>query len=697
MARLAIAKDFFHDLRRLEPGLLAKVSETFAKFQNATHAGVHLEKIRNARDDRLRSIRVDQFWRGIVLAPERGDIYTLLKVLPHDEAYRWAERHQVSVNAATGGIEIRDVVAIGETLPGLVTHAERVPTRLFDHVSDSDMRGLGIDEQVLEFARALTDVVQLEAAKSFLPQAQWEALYGLAAGMTPEEVWKEVGASAAAERYDTEDVEAALERSRERVVLVDGPDELMEIFRRPFDLWRIYLHPVQYQAVHARYRGPARVTGGPGTGKTVVAVHRAWQLAKRGEGPVLLTTFTSNLAASLEASLNLLADSDEVRDRITVTHVDQLAHKVFRTRHGHPTLLNEEEQRLLWRRVISRLELPFKEGFLAEEWRQVVLAQGITHADGYLAATRQGRGRRLGSRQRAQVWQAIHAFQEELHRQRAWTHETVCVEATRLLREMDTPPYRHIVVDEAQDLSPMQWRLLRAAVPRADDDLFIAGDPHQRIYNNRVSLRDVGVNVTGRSSRLTVNYRTTAEILAWSLAMLRGERIDDMDGGLETVAGYRSEVHGSPPVSKGFPTKNDELRALAERVSEWLDAGVRPAEIGIAARSNMLVDDVVAALTKRSIPARSMRRAGQDDDAVAVGTMHRMKGLEFRCMGVVGVTAYQIPAPNAVTPADEDRSAHEQDLLRERCLLFVACTRAREQLYVSWHGTPSPFLPSRRD
>jgi hypothetical protein len=697
MARLAIAKDFFHDLRRLGPGLLTKISETFAKFQNATHAGIHLEKIRNARDDRLRSIRIDQLWRGVVLAPEKGDIYTLLKVLPHDEAYRWAERHQVSVNAATGGIEIRDVVAIDETLPGLVTHAEQVPTRLFDHVSDSDMRGLGIDEQVLEFARALTDDVQLEAAKSFLPQAQWEALYGLAAGMTPEEVWKEVGASAVAERYDTDDVEAALERSPERVVLVDGPDELMEIFRRPFDLWRIYLHPVQYQAVHARYRGPARVTGGPGTGKTVVAVHRAWQLARRGDGPVLLTTFTSNLATSLEACLNLLADSDEVRDRITVIHVDQLAHRIFRERHGSPTLLDDEDQRRIWRRVIARLELPFTEVFLAEEWRQVVLAQDIRHADAYLVAKRQGRGRRLGLRQRAQVWQTLHEFQEELRRRKAWTHETICVEATRLLQKTDTPPYRHIVVDEAQDLSPMQWRLLRAAAPRADDDLFIAGDPHQRIYNNRVSLRDVGVSVTGRSSRLTINYRTTAEILAWSLAMLRGERIDDMNGGLETVAGYRSEVHGSPPVLKGFRTKNEELGALAERVREWLDAGVRPGEVGVAARSNMLVDDVVAALTRRSIPARPMRRTGHEDDAVAVGTMHRMKGLEFRCVGVVGVNAYQIPAPNAVTPAKDDLSAHEQDILRERCLLFVACTRARERLYVSWHGTPSPFLEARRD
>src|SRR5690606_22583016 len=187
------------------------------------------------------------------------------------------------------------------------------------------------------------------------------------------------------------------------------------------------------------------------------------------------------------------------------------------------------------------------ETFLAEEWRHVILAQQVGSAADYLAAKRAGRGRRLGARQKAQLWQAVWEFQEELKRRRLWTYETVCVEATRLLAERADKPYRHIVVDEAQDLHPVQWRLLRAAVAEGPDDLFIAGDSHQRIYHSRVSLRDVGVHVAGRSARLTINYRTTAEILAWSLGMLEGEPVDDMDGGLDTVAGYRSEVHGPPP------------------------------------------------------------------------------------------------------------------------------------------------------
>src|SRR5690606_34299387 len=196
--------------------------------------------------------------------------------------------------------------------------------------------------------------------------------------------------------------------------------------------------------------------------------------------------------------------------------VDRLAHRVFRDAHGTPHVISSADERKLWRGITDDLGIDFSETFLGEEWRQVVLAQRVSTADDYLKAKRTGRGRRLGASQKAQVWQAIWEFEQALERRALHTHETIRREATHLLENRDDKPYRHIVVDEAQDLSPDQWRLLRAAAPEAPDDLFIAGDTHQRIYNNHVSLREVGINVTGRSSRLSINYRTTAEILRWS-------------------------------------------------------------------------------------------------------------------------------------------------------------------------------------
>lgn len=693
MPTLAIDKGFLTDLAKLDKSVAKKVAEVFDEFDAATHTGLHMEKIAKARNPRFRSIRVDQSWRGIVLAPERGDVYTLLKVLPHDDAYDWARRSSLSVNTATGGIEIRDAAELDQRLPELQESAKTAITLLFADIGNADLARLGIDAQVLAFARTVTDAAQLDAAKSFLPQTQWDVLYGLAAGYTPDEVWADLGAEILAEPVDAEDLDAAILRSRDRVVLVDGPDELMDVFAYPFATWRVYLHPTQRAVVDADYSGPARVTGGPGTGKTVVAMHRAHRLARRGDGRVLVTTFTSTLAESLQDGLDMLVDDEAAEHHLEVIHVDKLAHRVFRAEHGAPHLLDQQDETALWAGMVERLGLSFTPVFLAEEWRQVVLAQRIKTAKGYLAAKRTGRGRGLGSVQRAQAWQAIFEFEQTLTDIGMWTHETIRREATRLLEATTDKPYRHIVVDEAQDLSPDQWRLLRAAVPEAPADLFIAGDTHQRIYHNRASFREVGVRVAGRSARLNLNYRTTAEILGWSMGLLHGQPIDDMDGGLDSIAGCQSHVHGAPPRLEGTASAEAEAKLVAASVADWLDAGVAPSEIGIAVRAKWFATKIERALSSAGIDSvRLAEASGDDDDAVRVGTMHRMKGLEFRCVAVVGVSAKQVPEPNAVTAAADDRQTHDQDLERERCLLFVACTRAREELLITWHGDPSPFL-----
>jgi superfamily I DNA/RNA helicase len=274
------------------------------------------------------------------------------------------------------------------------------------------------------------------------------------------------------------------------------------------------------------------------------------------------------------------------------------------------------------------------------------------------------------------------------------THLQLCADAAELLKSA-RPRYRHVVVDEAQDLHPAQWRVLRGVVEEGSDDLFIAGDPHQRIYDARVSLRSLGINVSGRSTRLRINYRSTQEILTWATALMTGEQVDDLDGGSDTLAGYRSELHGGRPVRSSCGTQAVELDALAAKVRGWMEAGVPPTEIAVATRFHEFGNRAKERLLRDDIPAVALKDGPETgDEGVRIATMHAMKGLEFRCVAVIGVTENALPLSAAVTPVDVDRMQHEVDLLAERCLVFVACTRAREDLYVSWHGTPSPFLPS---
>ncbi|MEV2272924.1 UvrD-helicase domain-containing protein [Nonomuraea africana] len=692
MARLGIHQDFLQDLVRLERPLQQKVVETIRKFEQTAHAGAHLEKLNHIRDDRFKSIRIDKKYRGIVLVPEHGDEHTLLRVGNHDETYAWVQNRRVSVNAAVGHVEIRDTVTLDATIQQLEAETARAVQPVFAHVTDADLIRLGVDEQMLKFARMLTDIGVLEALEGRLPQVQYDVLIGLASGMSPEAVWDEIVGSVASEQFDPEDVAAAVRRMPDKVALVEGPDEIMDLFDKPFARWRVYLHPTQRETAYRSYSGSAQVIGGPGTGKTVVALHRARHLAAQG-GRVLLTTFTATLTRSLVEALRLLEDNDEILARIDVLTVDQVARRVVEERLGRFTLVQDKDEKAMWRKIIRKRNLDYSETFLMEEWRQVVLAQELMTLDAYLATRRVGRGRRLGPLQRAQVWRAVAEFEQELVELNARTYETVCTAAARLLTEGDGKPYEHVIVDEAQDLHPVRWRVLRSAVPDGPNDIFLAGDAHQRIYDNRVSLGSIGIHVAGRTAQLKINYRTTAEILSWSLAMLEGEQIVGFDDETISLTGFRSEVHGSRPHLFGAASKHAELEYVTEIVRGWLDAGVRPEEIGVAGRSGMHLQDAVAALTRAGIAACHLTREKDAIDGhVQVMTMHRAKGLEFRCVAVIGVGADQVPSATHVRSIEEDESTHWNDLQRERCLLFVACTRARERLSVSWYGERSPFI-----
>ncbi len=479
--------------------------------------------------------------------------------------------------------------------------------------------------------------------------------------------------------------------SKMQVTYVSGPDEQQRILAHPFEAWRTFLHPSQREvAYHASYAGPAQVTGGPGTGKTVTLLHRAAFLAERG-AQVLVTTFTGNLAVALSAQLDLLIQDLTVRNRIEVLNVDRLAYGVVKLARGTPAIADGRVQQARWAQAAADIGLAFTPSFLRNEWEQVILAKGLRTEQAYLICPRTGRGRPLTKAQRAQVWQAVQRVTAELTATRESTHLQLADEATRLLWQKARPRYRHILVDEAQDLHPSQWRLLRAAVAPGPDDLFIAADPHQRVYDNRVSLASLGITVRGRSRRLSLSYRTTQEILNWAVPLLGNEPVTGLDGEVDSLLGYRSPMHGPAPLVETAANRSEELALLTERICSWLADGIELNAIGVAARSAALVREARAALEAAGIATVSLNGRGSTK-AVLAGTMHAMKGLEFQAVAVIGVEQGLVPASAAVTPETEDAAAHAQDLQRERCVLFVACTRARDHLYVSGTGEPSPFL-----
>src|SRR6185437_2363686 len=444
------------------------------------------------------------------------------------------------------------------------------------------------------------------------------------------------------------------------------------------------------------YAGPAQVTGGPGTGKTVTLLHRAAFLAARvepGAPQVLVTTFNGTLADALGTQLDLLIRNEGARRRIEVLNVDGLAYGIVKAVRGTPVIADERVLRAQWAEAAAAVGLDLTPAFLKNEWEQVILAQDLRTEQAYLTCLRTGRGRPLTKIQRSQVWQAAQLVTAGLAAARQSTHLQLANEATHLLREAGTPRYRHILVDEAQDLHPSQWRLLRAAVAPGPDDLFIVADPHQRIYDNRVSLASMRISVRGRTHRLSLNYRTTQEVLAWAVPLLGTDPVTGLDGAVDSLLGYRSPMHDPHPRLRLAATRTDEFGQLAEQIRAWLAIGIEPQAIGVTARSASLVREAREMLKADGIMTipLSGRSTAQ---AVRAGTMHAMKGLEFQAVAVIGVERGLVPEPTAITPESDDPVAYAQDLQRERCVLFVACTRARDHLYVSGTGQMSEFLPA---
>ena len=627
MARLAIAKGFLAEYAKLDKDTRRTVEALVTEFAARPHAWRYLEKPRQSMDDRIRFFRVNSLWRGVVLAPDSGDTYCLITILPHDKAYAYAAGHRFGVNTALGVREAPDEETIEQLRPALEPAAEPGDRRL--------------------------------------------------------------------EQVDHGDLVAAVERRPDQVTVVSGQQELPLILAHPFAAWRTFLHPSQREiAYRPSYAGPAQVTGGPGTGKTVTVLHRAAFLAARAAtSPILLTTFNGNLAEALQAQLDLLITDAAVRSRIEVLNVDRLAYGVVKQARGNPVIADERVLRTRWAKAAADAGLAFTPAFLKNEWEQVILAQGLDTEQAYLACPRTGRGRPLSKTQRSLLWQAAQQVTAELAAARESTHLQLANEAAHLLRQAGEPRYRHILVDEAQDLHLAQWRLLRAAVAPGPDDLFIAADPHQRIYDNRVSLASLQISVRGRSRRLSLSYRTTQEILAWAVPLLGTDPVVGLDGEVDSLLGYRSPVRGQRPQLAVAATRAEEFAVLAGRIRSWLSTGIEPQAIGVAARSADLVREAREALKADGIMTVPLRGLG-DTQAVRVGTVQAMKGLEFQAVAVIGVEQGLVPDLTAVTPESEDAVTHAQDLQRERCILFAACTRARDHLFVSGTGALSTFLPA---
>jgi hypothetical protein len=688
--KLILGADFLTAFSRLPKEIQKKARLFLDKFTNATDApSIHLEKIQAAADARLRSARIDKNYRGILFHPLEGNLYVLLWVDKHDAAYDWAERRTCAINPTTGAIQI--VLATEE--PVVPKHADTAPPppfstpepveeRLFDGITEDDLLGLGVPDSLLAAVRDVASEQDLNQLEFMLPRDAFEAVFMLAAGYSVEETRAELGIDLP-EQVDTTDFERAIERagSQRQFVVITDAAEMESILSAPLEQWRVFLHPSQRRLVQMQARGPVRVLGSAGTGKTVVAMHRAAWLARHhcGSGEkILFTTFTRNLAADISENLKKLCDH-ATWERIEVKNLDAWVHRFLEQQQfGMKVAYQDPVRDDLWAKAVSLIpsDPPYTDEFLRAEWDNVIQAHGIEERSTYLTVSRAGRSNRLSRSQRAHIWPVFEEYRALLNEKGLCEPADAFRAASKLIEEHHvTFPYRATIVDEAQDFGNEAFRLVRAIVPRQDNDLFIVGDAHQRIYGQQVVLSRCGIDIRGRGKKLRINYRTTEEIKNWATNLLQGLPFDDLDNGADDLLGIRSVFHGEDPM---LVTSNS-VTSAAEAVNNHLAAllsnnDTPPESICVVAQSHRLLQDSKKYVLTTGLDVHEIKQEKADNNlakGIRLATIHRVKGIEFDHMIVVGHF-----------PDTTDEAKPDDRSLRQRALYYVACTRARKSLFV---------------
>ena len=546
--KMAMSSDFLDAFARLPRPQQRSVRTLISRFNaDSTAKGLNYEKIHAARDPAMRSLRIDQGYRAIVLKPEQGDVHMLLWADKHDAAYAWAGRHECRINPETGALQVYEpsTEPAAETRPpadaamdaataDTGARADAAAPPAFGKLRDRELARLGVPPAMLSEVRGVCDDTDLDAMQPRLPLEAYEALFLFLAGESYEQLVRE--RESPDEPVDTGDFAAALARddSRGRFVVVEDELELEAMLNAPLERWRVFLHPSQRRLVERDWNGPARVLGAAGTGKTVVAMHRARWLARNlpGRGRILFTTFTRNLAADIEHNLGAICKPEELA-RIDVWNLDRWVVRFLRGRRYEFRIVFGRDDRA-WQRTLDLKkppELDLADGFWDDEWEQVVQAHAVTSLDEYLRVSRVGRGSRLNRATRARAWPVFEEYRTQLAERGLKEVDDAYRDAAALLQnDPEALDYAAVIVDEGQDMGAQAYRLLRAVVPAGPNDLFVVGDGHQRIYGrNKVVLGRCGIDVRGRSRKLRLNYRTTEETRRWAVRLLAGRAIDDLE------------------------------------------------------------------------------------------------------------------------------------------------------------------------
>jgi len=681
-----IADTFTDSLAKLTGQEQKAVKTTAFDLQmNPASPGLRFHKLENVRDPNFWSVSVNMDVRLIVHKTESSML--LCYVDHHDKAYDWAQRRKLETHPKTGAAQLVEIRETVKEITVPVYIEENVPQAdkplLFAHVTEETLLGYGVPTDWLNDVKLANEDSLLELA-DYLPCEAAESLLDIATGITPPQP---VLAKSGSDPFAHPD-------AQRRFRIMTDVDELERALDYPWEKWTIFLHPTQREFVEREYNGPARISGSAGTGKTIVALHRAVYLARKDpDSRVLLATFSDILSSALQNKLKrLISNQPRLAERLEVHSMNDIGLRLYTSNFGKPKIAHTELIIDLINQVEKEIgEHKFSQRFLITEWSDVVDAWQLNTWEEYRDVKRLGRKTRLPEKQRQVLWSIFEKVQRLLKEKDLITLSQMFNRLAEKLLESKHPVFNYAVIDEAQDVSVSQLRFLAALGGDREDGLFFAGDLGQRIFQQPFSWKSLGVDIRGRSRTLRINYRTSHQIRMMADLLLDPE-ISDIDGNTEERRGTISVFNGPKPKIQVLYSIQEEIDVVSKWITKHIGNDVKPHEIGVFVRSSAELDRAKKAMESADVPYKVLDNKVETVNGYAtVCTMHLAKGLEFRFVAVMACDDEVIPLQERIETVS-DESDLEEVYNTERHLLYVACTRARDELLVTAIDPASEFL-----
>ena len=641
----------------------------------------------------------------VIIAKLDGDYYLLQTSHQHDKINDWAKNKKISRNKMTGVIQlysdnIEEIVAAEQK-----KQADTTEATIFGKYSRADLLEIGVPEECVDGVLSVRNEEQFLLIWDLLPEEILQCLNGLMTGkVTMDVLLSQV-------RYARKQLEQSNEKQVLRAtpgLIVYGQDkQLIKAMEEDINVFRFYLHPTQYRFSYGHFNGPVKLTGGAGTGKTVVALRRAKYLLEQlpeNAAPILFTTFTQALVRNIRSTFKGQNLSEE---RLKVESLHTYAKNLSKEMEIFPdnmrVLYDKAEINSYWRDFTKAQAIDaYTADFLQEEYEQVIQEQHVCSLEDYLEVKRVGRGQGLNAAARKDLWRIFQKYENQVFKHLKMPMRDLLFRLTRELLEnpQEERPFSHIICDEVQDLSNLELRLLRAMVPEGPNDLFLTGDPFQNIYSRKINFSQAGINIRGsRSRRLTLNYRTTEQIRSFAVDMLSGHEFMDFNGGAADISGDRSKLTGDEPQYYHFDQQEEEMNFILQFLKDSFGT-LHMHEVCITAMRKNEIDAIEKFLQAHKISTvrlENVEDLSKTGGKVILGNMHKLKGLEFKNLIVTGLQGNSFPyLPQRYHTASE---AEKQQILRAvHALYYVAFSRTMSQLILTGFGEPvEGLMPYRKE